>query len=90
MVILDTQQKGKSVVDENIYISYNIRSNGEGERQEIHGVVFKDESSIGFVSYDYRRSGVQFSLNPENGLGNGETRQVFDVFMEDIEELNSA
>ena len=87
MVILETNQNAKSVVDTNTYITYSVSREGEGEVRSIHGYIFKDEKSVGFLSYDNTRASVQFSLNPDNGLDFSGKKLVFDTFMSDIEEL---
>ena len=89
MVITNTTQQGRSVINQNLYISYSIRRNGENEMRELHGVVYKDDNNVGFVSYDYIRSGSQFSLNPDNNLTIAEKKQLFDAFVDDIEQLAS-
>ena len=87
MEILDTKQKGKSVVCDDIYITYNIGYEAEDVLRDVHGFVFKGEKTIGFVSYDHIRSGSQFSLNPDNGLSASEKKLAFDTFTDDIEAL---
>ena len=87
MVITNSTSQGKSVVSESVYINYSMRGDGNGVTQEIHGVIYKNEVSVGFLSYDYLRSGFQFTLNPENGFENAEKLQLLNVFLSDIEQV---
>ena len=86
MEITSTNQKGKNVVGD-VSINYNIRKDGADDIQEIHGIIMMDDKSIGFASYDYVRSGFQFSLNPDNGLDATEKKALYDAFVDDVEQL---
>ena len=89
MEITSTTQKGKSVVVENAQISYNIKKNGESDIQEISGVVKKDDKAIGFVSFDCVRGGFQFTLTSDNGISGSGKKELYDAFVDDIEELTN-
>ena len=89
MVITNTIQESKSVISPNLNIKYRIGRNGENEMRELHGIVYKDDMNIGFVSYDYTRDGSQFSLAQGNELTVAEKKQLFDTFIDDVEQLSS-
>jgi len=89
MVITSTEQKGKSVISQYLYIQYNIGRNGGNEMRELHGVVYKDDRNVGYLSNDFIRSGFQFSLNSDSDLTAQEKKQLFDAFVDDIEQLSS-
>ena len=85
MEITNTTKQAKSVVNESLYISYNIRSD-KNKMQDVSGSIFKENSIVGHVSYDCIRAGFQFSLAPENGLSVEEKKQAFEQFLTDVEE----
>ena len=89
MVITEVLEKGKSIVDSTSHILYNIGKDGGGVVRELHGVIYSDNQSIGFVSYDYVRSGVQLTISSENSLSIADKKAIFNVFLDDVEQLLS-
>ena len=90
MVLIESTHKGKSVVNANVNIAYNIKLSGSGEMEELNGVIYSEEKSVGFLSYDETRSGLQFAINnPAHGLEIADIKQIFDVFADDLVEIQT-
>lgn len=89
MVITNSNQQGKSVVNEDIYISYSIRFNGADEIRELSGNIIKNDVSVGFVSHDFSIGATRFMLNSDTEFAESEKKQLFGVFIDDIEQLST-
>jgi len=86
MEIISTEQKGKSASN-SVIIAYTVRKDGENDFKEIHGTPSIDGKNIGFLSYDCLQKGFQFSLIAGNGLDWSEKKDLFDRFVDDVDDL---
>ena len=89
MEIMEVAKKGKSIISENLHLSYNINIDADGEVRDIHGAVVHNDTNVGFVSHNFARRTTNYNLNQDNGLEKEEIKSTFGVFMDDVEQLSS-
>jgi hypothetical protein len=86
MKITEQSKKGMSIVSSHIHIAYTMQGD-ESKLTAVHGQIFKDGSSAGYLSCDLSNESMSASFQSGVSTSFDEKRLIFEQFLKDTELL---